>query len=55
MHITWLLSTLAPALTFASPAIRAASDSPFSLYAYGTGLGGLRLFTSGGMLLLLRQ
>ncbi|KAL6405201.1 hypothetical protein AUP68_12045 [Ilyonectria robusta] len=50
MHITWLLSTLAPALTFASPVIRAASDSPFSLYAYGTGLGGLRLFTSGASL-----
>ncbi|KAH7013907.1 hypothetical protein EDB80DRAFT_890871 [Ilyonectria destructans] len=49
MHITWLLSTMAPALALASPANvkRAASDSPFSLYAYGTGLGGLKLFTSG--------
>ncbi|KAF7555939.1 hypothetical protein G7Z17_g1819 [Cylindrodendrum hubeiense] len=50
MRTTWLLTALgASAFAVASPVNveRAVSDSPFSLYAYGTGLSGLRLFTSG--------
>ncbi|KAH7143618.1 hypothetical protein EDB81DRAFT_947674 [Dactylonectria macrodidyma] len=48
MRTASLLSVLsAVGAAVASPARRAVSDSPFSLYAYGTGLSGLRLFTSG--------